>query len=311
MAEPQFFYGGLAVIEGVMIRGRRWFSLAVRRLDGEVSTTIEPLSQIYTGRLRRVPLVRGVVVLIETLALGIKALNRSATMAMEDRTDDGEEVPRWMTGVALVIAFALGIGLFFMTPLFAVRSFEDSISSQLLIEFIEGVIRIVLLVAYIGAIGLMPDIRRVFAYHGAEHMAVHTHEAGLSLEVHHLRRFSTAHPRCGTAFLLTVMVVSIVVFAFVPRSNLGWLVLSRIVLIPVIAAMSYEVIRFNGAHQSNPLTKLFIFPGLLLQRLTTRKPDDSQIEVAIQAMNAAVAADEGRQPAVQEEPGSGLPSEVG
>ena len=310
MAEPQFFYGGQAVIEGVMIRGRGWFSLAVRRLNGEVSTNVEPLSQVYTGRVRRVPLVRGVLVLIETLALGIKALNRSATLAMEDRTGDDEEVPRWMTGVALVIAFALGIGLFFMTPLFAVRPFEDALSSKVLVEFVEGAIRIALLVAYIGLIGLMPDIRRVFAYHGAEHMAVHTHEAGLSLEVHHVRRFPTAHPRCGTAFLLTVMVVAIVVFAFVPRSNLGVLVLSRVVLIPVIAAVSYEIIRFSGAHQGNPLTKVIAYPGLLLQRLTTRQPDDSQIEVAIQAMNAAVAADEGRQPAVQEEPGSGLSSEA-
>ena len=302
MAEQQFFYGGQAVMEGVMIRGRRYFSLAVRRLNGEVHTVSEPLNQIYTGRLRRAPLLRGILVLIETLTLGIKALNRSAMIAMEDQLGDDEEVPQWIMGVILAVAFALGIGLFFIMPLFATRPLEDLISSNPLVNLIEGLIRLVVLVAYIGAIGLLRDIRRIFAYHGAEHMAVHTHEAGLPLEVDNVRRFPTAHPRCGTAFLLTVMVVAILVFAFVGRSPLWWLVVSRIVFIPVIAAISYEVIRFNGAHYGNSLTRLITYPGLLLQSLTTRVPDDGQIEVAIHAMKTALAADEGSQPIVQEEP---------
>ena len=296
MAEQQFFYGGQAVIEGVMIRGRRSFSLAVRRLNGEVSIISEPLSQVYTGRLRRVPILRGVLVLVETLALGLKALNRSATMAMEDQTGEDEEIPGWIMGVTMAVAFALGIGLFFIMPLFAVRPLEGIISSDLVVNLIEGLIRLVVLVAYIGVIGLLRDIKRVFAYHGAEHMAVHTHEAGLPLEVDNVRRFPTAHPRCGTAFLLTVAVVAILIFAFVGRSPLWWLITSRIVLLPVIAATSYEIIRFSGAHQRNVLTRLVTYPGLLLQSLTTRKPDDSQIEVAIQAMRTAVAADEGVQP---------------
>ena len=299
MAEQQFFYGGQAVIEGVMIRGRRFFSLAVRRVNGEVYSISEPLSQMYTGRVRRVPLLRGGLVMIETLALGIKALNCSAMMAMEDQTKDQEEVPKWLMGVTLAVAFALGIGLFFIMPIFAVRAFEGRISSEVVSNLVEGLIRLALLIAYIGLIGLLPDIRRVFAYHGAEHMTVHTHEAGLPLEVDRVRRFPTAHPRCGTAFLLTVMVVAILVFAFVPRSPLWWLLLSRIVLIPPIAALSYEVIRFSGTHYKNPVARLASYPGLLLQRLTTRVPDDGQIEVAIRAMETAVAADEGRQPSFQ------------
>jgi len=295
LAEPTFFYGGQAVIEGVMIRGRRYFSLAVRRLNGELYATSEPLSQIYTGRLRRLPLLRGILVLIETMALGIKALNRSATMAMEDQTGNKEEVPGWLMGVALAVAFTLGIGLFFIMPLFAVRPLESVVSSEPLVNLIEGLVRLAVLVAYIGLIGLLKDIRRVFAYHGAEHMAVHTHEAGLPLEVGNARRFPTAHPRCGTAFLLTVVVVAILVFAFVPRTPLWWLILSRVVFLPVIASISYEFIRFSGAHQQNLLTRITTYPGLLLQRLTTRMPDDSQLEVAIHAMNTALAADEASQ----------------
>ena len=311
MAQNQFFYGGQAVIEGVMIRGRSCYSLAVRRLDGRVETLSEPLSQIFTGRLRKVPLLRGIIVLIETLALGLKALNRSATIAMEDQTGDTEEVPRWLMAASLTVAFIFGIGLFFIMPLFASKGFEGQISSDLVNNLIEGLIRLVVLVAYIGAIGLLKDIKRVFAYHGAEHMTVHAHEAGLPLEVDNVRRFPTAHPRCGTAFLLTVVVVSIVVLAFTPRDNLLVLVLSRVVLIPIIAAISYEIIRFSGAHQRNPMTRIITYPGLLLQSLTTRVPDDSQIEVAIHAMDTAIAADQSVEPMNREVTGAELPSDTG
>ena len=294
MAEQEFFYGGQAVIEGVMIRGKRFFSLAVRRISGDIQASSEPLSQLYTGRVRRIPFVRGVVALIETIALGIKVLNRSAVIAIADQTGEEEEVPRWMMGLTVGVSFVLGIGLFFLMPLFAVRPFDDAISSDFLSVFIEGLIRLAVLIIYIAAIGRLKDVKRMFGYHGAEHMAVHTHEAGLPLEVDQVRRFPKAHPRCGTAFLLTVVVIAILVFAAIGRPPLQWMVLSRILLIPVIAAVSYEVIRFSGAHQRNPLTRLMAVPGLLLQGLTTRVPDDRQIEVAIQAMKAAVAADEGR-----------------
>ena len=302
MAQQPFYYGGQAVIEGVMIRGRSCFSLAVRRENGNVQTISEPLSEIFTGRVRRVPFLRGMLVLAETLILGIKALNRSATIALKDQTGEEEEVPNWVMGLSLGIALALGVVLFFIMPLLAVHFLDDTFSSDQVINLLEGIIRLAILVGYVALIGRLRDIQRVFMYHGAEHMAVHTHEAGLPLDVGNVRRFPTAHPRCGTAFLLTVVLVAIVVFAFVPRSNLAWLVTSRVVLIPVIAAISYEIIRFSGAHQTNPLTRLVTYPGLLLQRLTTRIPDDAQIEVAIQAMETAIATDEGREPVLAEQP---------
>ena len=293
MAEPQFFYGGQAVIEGVMIRGRRFFSLAVRRQSGEVHSIHEPLSQVYSGPIRKIPLVRGILVLVETLVLGMKALNRSANIAMADQVGEDEEIPGWIMGVTMAVAMVLGIGLFFITPILATWPLEKVISSEPVVNLIEGLVRLVVLVGYIAGIGLLKDIKRVFAYHGAEHMAVQTHEAGLPLDVENVRRFRTAHPRCGTAFLLTVAVVAILVFAFIPRSPFWWLIVSRIVFIPVIAGASYEIIRFNGGHLTNPISKLIGYPGLVLQRLTTRIPDDQQIEVAIAAMKTALAADRG------------------
>ena len=278
-----------------MIRGRLFFSLAVRRLDGEVYTTCERLSPFFSQRLRRVPLVRGILALIETLVLGIKVLNRSATLAMQDQSPEDKEIPRWMLGLTLGIALTLGVGLFFVMPLLIVSFLDRYIESSILSNLVEGAIRLLVLGAYVGSIGLLPDVRRVFGYHGAEHMAVHTHEAGLPLEVDNVRQFPAAHPRCGTAFLLTVMMVAIVLFVFIGRPSMEWRILSRIVLIPVIAAISYEIIRFSGAHQGNLLANVISYPGLLLQRLTTRTPDDRQIEVAISAMQSALDADEGRE----------------
>ncbi|MFQ5860520.1 MAG: DUF1385 domain-containing protein [Dehalococcoidia bacterium] len=297
----QFSYGGQAVIEGVMIRGQRFFSLAVRRPSGEITSSCEALSPLYTGRLRRFPLVRGVVVLIETLVLGVKVLNRSASLAMQDEGQGTQEIPRWAMGLTLMVALAIGIALFFLTPLFAARSLDAYIRSDFLSNLLEGVVRLAILVGYIKVIGAMSDIRRVFMYHGAEHMAVHAYEAREPLEVERVRPFPTAHPRCGTAFLLVVMVVAILVFALLGRPPLLWSILSRVLLIPVIAAISYEIIRFSGAHQGNPLVRLVMLPSLWLQGLTTRQPDDSQIEVAVHAMRGAIAADEG-QPLAEEAP---------
>lgn len=314
MAQQPFFYGGQAVIEGVMIRGRRSFSLAVRRMNGEIHTSTEPLGALYVGKLRRVPLARGVVVLIETLVLGMKVLNRSANIAMGDRSgeggSEGQEMPAWLITLALAISLALGVGLFFLVPLFATRALDEYIASDILSNFLEGVIRLALFLGYIIAIGLMRDIRRVFGYHGAEHMAVHAYEARVPLEVDRVRPFPTAHPRCGTAFLLTVMVVAILVFALLGRPAIQWAILSRILLVPVIAAISYEVIRYSGAHSGSPLTRIITFPGLLLQALTTRRPDDQQIEVAIQAMRSALEADEGKDsPIADSQVGTGEPSQ--
>lgn len=297
MAEqPRFAYGGQAVIEGVMIRGRRNFSLAVRRQDGNVTHTHEPLNPIFNGNIRKVPLLRGVLTLMETLVLGVKALHQSANMAMADeKAQSGEEMPGWAIGVTLAVSLTLGIGIFFILPLLIVRLIDPAIQSDLVSNIVEGLLRLAILVGYIWGIGFIKDINRVFAYHGAEHMAVHTYEAGLPLRVENVRQFGTPHPRCGTAFLLTVVLVSIVVFAFLGRPDFEWRVLSRIVLIPVVAGISYEIIRFSGAHQGWRLARALTWPGLLLQQLTTRQPDDQQIEVAITAMEAALAADDGRE----------------
>ena len=294
--QPAHLYGGQAVIEGVMIRGRDFFSLAVRRDDGSIEDLQERLSPIYNGRLRRLPLVRGVLTLIETLVIGIKALQISADLAAtspSEKKAGADGIPKWMMGITLAFALVFGIALFFLLPLGVVRALEPFIGSGLVSEAVEGALRLAILVGYVAAIGTMRDIRRVYAYHGAEHMTVHAYEAGLPLNVGNVRKFGTPHPRCGTAFLLTVVVVSVAVFiAFaLVESSWWWRIASRILLLPAIAAVSYEVIRFSGRHQAAVIGKILATPGLWLQRLTTREPDDAQIEVAIRAMETAVAAD--------------------
>ena len=282
-------YGGQAILEGVMIRGQTSMSVAVRRPDGSVALQCTPLSQLFTGRLRRVPLFRGVIVLIETLTLGMRALNYSANVGMEAEDEElGSGAVLGMIGVALVF----GIGLFFIVPVFASRSLEGLVGSDLISNLIEGVIRLALFLGYIILISRMEGIRRVFMYHGAEHMTVHAQERGDPLDVVSVRKYATAHPRCGTAFLLVVMVVAVVAFVFVGREPLWWLIVSRVVLVPVIAAASYEVIRLSGRYSGNPLVGLITGPSLALQSLTTRQPDDDQIEIAIAAMTQAIEADE-------------------
>ena len=296
---PRPLYGGQAVIEGVMIRGVRHYSLAVRRPDGDIFCTTEPVSSRFSGNVRRVPFLRGVLILAETLWLGMKSLQRSALIAAEESPEEGKSgggdtVSNVTMGVTMLIAVALGIGIFLVLPLLAVRLIEPFIGSLLVSNLIEGVIRLVILVGYVAGISLMRDIRRVYAYHGAEHMAVHTYEAGQALTVDNVRQHPTPHPRCGTAFLITVAIVSVAAFAILDAvlySGLGWRILSRIVPIPVVAAVSYEIIRFAGAHRTAWFGRILSAPGLWLQQITTRQPDADQIEVAIAAMEAAVAAD--------------------
>lgn len=297
-----------------MIRGVRHYSLAVRRPDGHIFCDTEPVSARLSGRMRRMPLLRGALILAETLWLGMKSLQRSAVLAAEpaDASADASDadaaepagasssaVSGWAMAFTLVIALAFGIGVFLVLPLLAVRFIEPFLPSVLIGNLIEGVIRLAILIGYVAGISAMRDIRRVYAYHGAEHMAVHTYEAGQDLTVDNVRRHPTPHPRCGTAFLLTVAVVSVLAFALLDAllgSELYWRILSRIVPIPVVAAVSYEIIRFAGAHQTAWFGRALAAPGLWLQRITTRQPDADQIEVAIAAMQATIAAD-ARQPA--------------
>ena len=289
----KFSYGGQAVIEGVLIRGQKAAAVAVRRPNGEVVSTCEPLSTLYTGPLRNVPLIRGIIVLIETMALGMRALMYSANVAMEEETTPKEGLPKesktiW---IMLPVALLMSVGLFFIAPLGLAKVFAHENSAAF--AAVEGVIRMAFFVVYIGGVSLMPNMRRVFAYHGAEHMTIAAHEKGHPLEIENIRKFPKEHPRCGTAFLITVMLFAVLVFsAFGALQPPLWLtVLSRVIFIPLIAAGSYEIIKFNAAHERSLIARVGMAPGLWLQLLTTRKPDDQQIQVAVAAMEAALVAD--------------------
>ena len=282
-------YGGQAVLEGVMIRGQRCASIAVRRPDGTIALHSDRISSLFTGRLRKVPLLRGVVTLVETLTLGMKALAYSANVGLEA---EGEEIGKGAMAGMLVFSLGFAILLFFVIPALASLPVEKAAGSNLVGNLAEGLIRLAVFLGYIYLIGRMDQIKRVFMYHGAEHMTVHAQEQNEALDVESVRGYPTAHPRCGTAFLLAVMVVAIFVFTFTGRDPFWWLIVSRIVLIPVVAAISYEAIRFSGFHSANPLVRLIAAPSLALQSLTTRQPDDEQIEVAIAAMNQALVADQ-------------------
>ncbi len=283
----RFYYGGQAVVEGVMMRGQKVMVTAVRRPDGGLAIDTQLLSSLYTGWTRKAPLIRGIIVLIEALVLGIKSLLFSANVSLEE---EGEEVSGWLVWVMVAFALVFAVALFFMVPLFLTKLLN--INSSLVFNLIDGFIRVAIFIAYLKVMTLVPDIKRVFAYHGAEHKAVNAYEAGVPLEVEAVRGYSTAHVRCGTSFLFVVLVISIIVFALIGLHSPWLMVLSRIVLIPVIAALSYEVIYFSSRHSNNGLFRAILAPGLWLQALTTREPDDSQLEVALSALKRAVEADQ-------------------
>jgi len=287
-----FFYGGQAVIEGVMMRGRENVAIAVRRPDGGLDVTSQPLASIYKGRFRNMLFIRGVIILIETLALGVSALLHSAQVASaEEGEEDISPLLLWGS-VAIGIVFA--VALFFIVPLLLTRYLIDPhIASALVSNLIEGIIRIGIFIAYLKLVGLLPDIKRVFAYHGAEHKVVNAYESGVPLELESVKSYSTAHARCGTSFLLAVMVIAIIVFALLGRPPMWLSVLSRIVLIPVIAAIGYEFIRFGAAYSQNRVVHGLLAPGLVLQSMTTREPDDSQLEAALSALKKVIEVDNG------------------
>ena len=287
---PRALYGGQAIIEGVMIRGARACSVAVRRADGSIHHESIPLLTWANGRLRRVPFVRGILVLVETLVIGMRAYTIGANQQIKDAgEDESAEIGTLGMGLMTAFAFIFGIALFFLLPLFISRPVEAQ--SDFLANVVEGTARLVIFLVYIWAIGFMKDIKRMYGYHGAEHMTIHAHENGLPLITSEIRKFSPAHPRCGTSFLLTVVVASIILFMFIPRDPLWMLIGSRIVLIPVIAALSYEFIRFTGLHSGNVMADMVGKPNLWLQKLTTAQPDDEMIEVAVSAMQTAIEID--------------------
>ncbi len=285
MAEQKYYYGGQAVIEGVMMRGKENMVTAVRRPNGEIGLDAQPLSAIYTGRWRKTPLIRGVIVLIESLVLGIKTLMYSANVALEE---EKTQISGWAIWAILLPSLAFAVAIFFVLPLFITNRFNSYIPSSIAFNLIEGVLRLAIFLGYLAVISRMRDIKRVFAYHGAEHKAVNAYEAGVPLEIESARPYSTAHVRCGTSFLFAVLIIAIIVFSVIGRPALGLMFLSRILLVPVIAAIGYEFIYFSGRHANNPVLKVLMKPGLWIQRMTTREPDDKQLEVALSALKKVV-----------------------
>lgn len=286
-------YGGQAVIEGVMMRGSRALSVAVRDPEGNIVVHTEPLdTRIYGGRLAKIPFLRGLTLLWDALGLGIKSLLFSAEVSLQEEAKkdaDGNpekvfEGPVQWTLVAF--SLSLSILLFFVLPTFLAHFIERVAglgNSPVAVNFIEGSIRLILLVGYIWAIGLMSDVKRLYGYHGAEHKTINAYEAGAELTPTSVARFPLEHPRCGTAFLLSVVVISILVYSLLPQLDLIPRILSRLVLLPVIAGIAYEFLKFTAAHQDNALIRLITKPNLALQHLTTREPDMDMLAVAIAA----------------------------
>ncbi len=284
----KFHYGGQAVMEGVMMRGQKTVATAVRRPNGELAVRNKPLSSIYTGWVRKAPFIRGVIVLLEAMVLGISSLIYSANVALEE---EEEKISGGSIWLILLFALVFAVGLFFLAPLFLTKLLDSYISSSLVFHLIEGGIRLAIFLLYLRLISLMPDIKRVFAYHGAEHKTINAYEDGASLEAEEIGKYSTAHARCGTAFLLAVLIIAILVFALIGRQEVWLMVLSRVLLLPVIASLGYEVTQFGARHLKNGFVRAMMAPGLWLQKLTTKEPDDRQIEIAIAALESVLASD--------------------
>jgi uncharacterized protein YqhQ len=287
--------GGQAVLEGVMMRSPTSWAVAVRKKDGEIAQVVNGItSPQQRHRLWRLPVIRGVIALGESLAIGFRALAISANYAAQEEGEDGE-VTTEITRGQIIFSFAIAIGfalmLFKVGPALITNWLPIDTTGAFVV--IEGLVRVTIFIAYILLISLLPDLRRVFQYHAAEHKAINALEAGEELTPERVQRFSLIHPRCGTAFLLWVMVIGIFVFAFVGQPAWYWLILSRIALLPVIAGIAYELIRFAGKHSDNRALMTLLAPGMWLQRLTTREPSLDQIEVSIRALQEVLRA-EGR-----------------
>jgi uncharacterized protein YqhQ len=290
--------GGQAVLEGVMMRGPRNWAVAVRKPDGEiakVARSIDPLMARHWAL--RLPIVRGVVALGESLAIGFRALSVSANYAAQE-AEEGDtepaEIGRWALAFAFLVAIGFALMMFKVGP--ALLTDLLPISNGGWFVLVEGLIRVCVFVAYLGVLSLIPSLRRVFQYHAAEHKAINAYEAGEELTPESAQRHSLIHPRCGTAFLLWVMVVGVFVYALLGRPAWYWLIVSRIVLLPVIAGIAYELIRFAGKHSENRILMTLLAPGLWLQRLTTREPSLDQLEVSIKALREVLDLEGREQP---------------
>jgi uncharacterized protein YqhQ len=301
---PRYSYGGQALIEGVLMRGRDAIAVALRHPDGRIVFATERLDAGFHGtRWSKLPFIRGLVVLYETLIVGTRWLVRSASVQAAAEGPDGEEgveLSRRSIAIMLGLTLLAGIGIFFLLPLLIASATTSNIQNGLVQHLVEGLIRVGIFLGYLLLIGQASDIRRVFQYHGAEHMTIHALEAGDPLVVHEVRKYPTAHPRCGTEFLVVVIALSIVAFSLVGRQEPLVMIGSRILLIPVIAAVGYEILKWGAKHRGNPIVRTIMYPGLLVQMITTKQPSVDMIEVAIVSMEEALKAD-----------GESLPSESG
>jgi uncharacterized protein YqhQ len=275
-------YGGQALIEGVLMRGSNYLAAAFRKPDGEIEILSEKLSGIYNSRLKKIPFLRGLIMLWDSLVLGTRFLTTSANY----QTGENEKIEGPTLYLSLGGALLIGIAIFFLLPVAIGQGFESLLRiNHWWSNLIEGIIRLFLLVAYIWLIGKMPDIQRVFAYHGAEHKVINAFESGADLTPENVMQYSIEHPRCGTSFLLTVVLLSVVLFSLLGPLPILWRFLSRIILIPVLATLAYEYIRWTARHLESDIIKFLIRPNLALQHLTTREPSRAMVEVSISAFN--------------------------
>ena len=278
-------YGGQAVIEGVMMRGPKQSAIAIRLPNGEIEVTHQDIKSWSKLPVLKLPIIRGFIALIESLIVGVKALTYSADKAVEE---EGDELTWKEMALTIGIALVFGMALFVGIPTAAAHFLQEWVPGVFWQNLLEGFIRLLVFFIYVIAISRLKDIQRVFQYHGAEHKVIYTYEAQKELTVENARQFTTLHPRCGTSFLLIVVVVSIFVFAFLGLEPLWWRISSRILLMPLVAGIAYEILKFSARHLDSIWLKWIVTPGLLLQRLTTREPDDQQLEVAIAALKGVL-----------------------
>jgi len=286
---PTFAYGGQALMEGVLMRGRNAIAVALRHPDGRIVTATEQLdSRVHTAPMGKWPFVRGLVVLYETLVIGTRWLVRSANVQAEE---DDVELGKGTIAITLLVTFGVAIAVFSLLPLFISSVATSRANQGWLQPAVEGVIQVALFLAYLAFVSRTPDIHRVFQYHGAEHMTIHALEAGDPLTVDAVRKYPTAHHRCGTEFLVILVLLSIFVFSLIGRQPPLVMILSRLVGIPILAAVGYEVLKIGAKFRRYRLMRAIMFPGILVQKITTKRPTDDMIEVAISSMEEALTAD--------------------
>lgn len=292
--------GGQALIEGVMMRGKDKISIAVRKPDGEIELKVDPLSKKNQWAIFKLPIIRGIVALVSSMIIGVKALTYSAEFFVEgDGTEEKGKFETWLyaklgkkaddilLGLSLVFAVVFALLLFGALPTALVSFLRGFIDNSVLLSAIEGVTKIAVFIIYIVSISQMKDIKRVFQYHGAEHKTIHCYESGEEVTVENARKFTTLHPRCGTSFLFFVLIISILLFTFVSWENVGIRLATKLLMFPIVTGLSYEMIRLAG-RTNNPIVRALSFPGLMMQKLTTRQPDDQQLEVAIIAFKSVL-----------------------